>query len=79
MGKLKEQRVAIAKRIMEVQDPRTLDAISKYLDGRAHLAFTEEEIEGFEAIREAHEAGDEQSVQWSVLRKKLAMEFRVRP
>lgn len=78
MSKLNDQRVAIAKRIMEVKDLRALDAIARFLDGRAHLAFSEEEVKGFEAILQAHEAGDGRSVSWAVLRKKLAREFPAR-
>ena len=78
MSKLNDRRVAIAKRIMEVKDAHALDAIAKFLDGRAHLAFTEEEVKGFEAILEAHKARDGRSVPWPVLRKRLTKELPVR-
>ena len=78
MSKLNDQRVALTKRIMELEDTRKLDAITRFLDGRGHLAFTDEEIAGFEAILAKHRSGDGRSVAWSMLKGRLKKEFSAR-
>ena len=78
MSKLNDQRVEITKRIMEMDDARKLDAIASFLDGRGHLAFTAEEIAGFEAILAKHKAGDGRSVAWSTLKRRLRKDYPLR-
>lgn len=75
MSKLNDQRVAITKRVMETKDPRKLEAIAHYLEGAAHLAFTNEEIAELEAIRREHLAGKGRSTSWPELKRRLKREF----
>lgn len=78
MSKLNDQRVAITKRIMETKDPRQLEVIASYLDGRAHLEFTPEEIKSFEEILAKHRAGEGRSSSWPEVRRRLKKEFGIR-
>ena len=75
MSKLNDQRVAITKRIMEMDDARKLNAIAQYLDDRGHLAFTAEEIASFEAILARHRSGEGGSVAWTTLKRRLRRDF----
>ncbi len=78
MSKLNDQRVALTRRIMELEDPRKLDAIAHFLDGRGHLAFTDAEIAGFESILAKHRSGEGHSVAWPTLKRRLKREFPAR-
>ena len=75
MSKLNDQRVAITKRIMELKDHRKLTAIAAYLDDKAHLGFSAEEVAGFEGLLAKHRAGAGQASNWSDLRKRLRKRF----
>ncbi|HEX2617528.1 MAG TPA: hypothetical protein VHL57_08290 [Flavobacteriales bacterium] len=76
MSKLNDQRVAITKQIMEVKDPRKLEAIARYLDGQAHLEFTEAELASFEAIRQKHARGEGNATPWPELKRRLRKEIK---
>lgn len=75
MSKLNDQRVAITKQVMETKDPRKLEAIAYYLEGTAHLEFSDEEIAELESIRRDHLAGEGRSISWPELKRRLKKEF----
>ena len=78
MSKLNDQRVAITKRIMEMNDARKLDAIASYLDDRGHLTFTDAEVASFESILAKHRAGEGRSSSWPELKRRLKRDVAVR-
>lgn len=78
MSSLAEQKIALAKRILETNDAALLRSVDELVSGRPYT-FSAEELASFERIREAHLAGKGNSSTWPEVRKRVrkAAEARV--
>lgn len=69
MTKLADKRIAIAKQVLETTDLAKLEAVEEVLRGR--IEFSPAEIAEFETQLELIDRGEELTVSWAEVKKKL--------
>lgn len=70
MSELAQQKIALAKRILETNDAALLRSVHELISG-GPFSFSDEEIAGLEEIRRAHLAGEGSSSTWPEARKRI--------
>ena len=76
MGKLAEKKVALATRILNINDERILRSVDEVLDRAGAFTLTPAELSELDAIRQRHVTGNGNSSSWSNVKKRIRKSVR---